>query len=219
MTDREQNILDMFITTVQFDAENSADYADLPDAATYFTIVRNVISAIEGFSAEQLSGIAGQAVEQKSVLREAIRRKMLRYARTARGLNIDDPGFQRLFRVPNENNDQTLLAAAREFVEEARRFETEFAGRGIPPALAEQLDADINAMETAMNAKASGRMETVGATAGIDAEIEKGMNAAKILDSIMRNVYDNNPVKLAEWRTARHVKRLKRSEPTPTPIP
>ena len=215
MTEREENIQDMFIATAQFDTENSADYRDLPDATANFLIVRNVITALENFTANQLSGLAGQAVEQKSVLREAIRRKLVRYARTARGLNINDPGFRRLFRVPNENNDQTLLAAAREFVEEARRFATEFAGRGIPASLADQLEADINAMEAAMSAKASGQMETVGATAGIDAEIERGMEAEKILDSIMRNVYDDNPVKLAAWRTARHVRRLKQTKPQP----
>lgn len=216
MTEREDNIQDMFIATAQFDTENAADYADLADAVANFLIVRSVISALEGFTADQLSGIAGQAVEQKSVLRLAVRRKLVRYARTARGLNINDPGFRRLFNVPDENNDQTLLAAARVFVEEARRFEADFARRGIPKELADQLEADINAMEAAMSAKASGQMETVGATAGIDAEIERGMNAEKILDSMMRNVYDDNPVKLAAWRTARHVRRLKQKPQPPT---
>lgn len=215
MTEREENIQDMFIATAQFDTENSADYAHLADAAAAFAIVRSVITALEGFTADQLSGLAGQAVEQKSVLREAIRRKMVRYARTARGLNIDDPGFRRLFRVPDGDNDQTLIAAAREFVQEARNFEADFARRGIPKELAGQLEADINAMEAAMSAKASGQMETVGATAGIDAEIERGMAAEKILDSMMRNVYDDNPVKLAAWRTARHVRRVKQSKPQP----
>lgn len=212
MTEREQNIQDMFIATAQFDTENSGDYAHLEDALANFLIVRDVIAAIENLSADQLSGLAGQAVEQKSTIRLAIRRKMKRYSRTARGLNIDDPGFRRLFSIPDGKNEQVLLAAAREFVSEARRFEADFRRRGILPDLANQLEADINAMEAAMSAKASGQMETVGATAGIDAEIERGMEAEKILDSIMRNVYDDNPIKLAEWRTARHVRRLKQSK-------
>ncbi len=217
MTDREQNIFDMFISTVAFDAVNSNDYRDLPDAAANFAIVRAAITALENHSAAQLSGAVGRAVEQKSVIRGAIRRKMKRYSRTARALNIDDPGFRRLFRVTDNDSDQLLLANAREFVVEARRFPTEFAGRGIPATLADELDADINAMEAAMSAKASGRIESVGATAGIDDQIEDGMNAEKILDSIMHNVYFDNPVKLAEWRTARHVKKAPKRQEEPTP--
>lgn len=216
MTDREQNIFNMFVSTVAFNAKNSGDYSNLPDAAANFTIVETIISALENYSATQLSGASGRAVEQKSVLDAAIRRKMKRYSRTARALNIDDPGFQRLFRIPDNNNQQLLVAAAREFVVQARLYVSEFASLGIPATLANELEADIDAMETAMSAKATGHMETVGATAGIDEQIEDGMTAEKILDSIMNNVYFDTPVKLAEWTSARHVKKApqKKEEPT-----
>ena len=215
MDDREPNILNMFVSTVQFEAENFNDYKTLPSAVANFVIVRATIAALEADSAAQVSGGTGRAVEQKSVIRAAIRRKMVRLARTARALNIDDPGFQRLFRVPDNDNDQLLLAAAREFVDGARQYATEFASLGIPATLADELDADITAMETAMSAKASGQMETVGATAGIDEQIEDGMKSEKILDSIMKNVYFDNPVKLAEWATSRHVKRASKKQETP----
>jgi hypothetical protein len=211
MTDREENIQNMFISTVQFDAVNSNDYSSLTDAATNFAIVRTAISALETDSAAQISGARGRAVEQKSVLREATRRKMKRYSRTARSLNIDDPGFRRLFRIPDSDNDQSLLATAREFVAEARRFAVDFARLGIPANLADELGADIAAMDTAINTKASANTETVGASAGVDAQIERGMTAERILDSIMKNVYHDNPVKLAEWGSARHVKRSPKS--------
>lgn len=219
MTDREQNIYEMFVATAQFDAENANDYKSLPSAAANFAIVRTVIAALETDSAQQTSGGRGRAVEQKSVLDAAMRRKMKRYSRTARALNIDDPGFKRLFRIPNSNNQMELVAAAREFVEEARRFAAEFAALGIPASLADELEADTNAMEAAMSAKASGQMETVGATAGIDEQIEAGMNAEKVLDSIMHNVYFDNPVKLAAWKTSRHVKKSPKKSVAPTPPP
>lgn len=217
MTDREINIQDMFISTVQFDDANKTDYAVLPDAKANFDIVREVIGNLETSSAAQISGERGRAVEQKSVIAAAMRRKMKRYSRTARALNIDDPGFRRLFRIPDDNNYQLLLATAREFVEEARRFEADFARLGIPATLANELEADTEAMEEAINAKASAQTESVGATAGVGDEIERGMNAEKILDSIMHNVYFDNPVKLAQWMSARHVKKSpqkKEEEPT-----
>lgn len=142
---------------------------------------------------------------------------MYRYSRTARSLNIDDPGFRRLFRVPDGDNDQTLLATAREFVVEARRFAADFARLGIPATLADELEADIDAMEAAITAKAGANTEAVGATAGIDEQIERGMKAEKILDSIMKNVYFDNPVKLAEWMSARHVRRSPKPKDEPAP--
>ncbi len=217
MTDREQNILDMFISTAAFDTANFNDYKTLPEAVANFVIVRAAITALENYSAAQLSGASGRAVEQKSTIRAAIRRKMKRYSRTARALNIDDAGFRRLFRVPDNDSDQLLLATAREFVVEARRFAAEFAGLGIPATLADELEADINAMEAAMTAKASGKIESVGATAGIDEQIEDGMNAEKILDSIMHNVYFDNPVKLAQWQSARHIKKAPKRQEEPIP--
>lgn len=47
--------------------------------------------------------------------------------------------------------------------------------------------------------------------------ISEGM-VSKILDAIMHNVYRDDPVKRAAWKTARHVKRAPRpATPTPTP--
>lgn len=216
MTDRERNIFEMFISTAQFDTENADDYRNLPEAAAQFLIVRAAISAIENDSAAQVSGARGRAVEQKTTLREAIRRKLKRYSRTARALHINDDGFRRLFRIPDSDNDRLLLSTAREFVEEARRFAADFASHAIPATLADALEADIDAMEATLRAKAAGELETVGATAAIDEQIEKGMKAEIILDSILHNVYYENPSKLAEWRAARHVKSAPKKKITPT---
>lgn len=215
MTDREINIQDMFTGIVQFDVVNKADYAHLPEAEANFVIVRSAVSALETAAAAQVSGDRSRAVEQKSVLDAAIRRKMKRYSRTARALNFDDPGFRRLFSIPNERNFPLLLASARAFVEEARRFAADFKRLGIPVTLADELEADILAAEEAIGAKAGASTETVGATADVDEQIGSGMTAAKILDSIMHNVYFDDPVKIAQWISARHVKKAPKRKETP----
>lgn len=133
-------------------------------------------------------------------------------------MNLDDAGFRQLFRVPDGDNDQLLISNARQFVAEARRFPAQFKGRGIPATLADELEDDINAMDAAISDKASGKIESVGATADIDGQIETGMNAEMVLDSIMHNVYFDNPTKLAQWMTARHVKK-RASRPKTEPKP
>lgn len=215
-TDREQNIYDMFDATLVFNTENSGDYSGIALAATSFTNVQNAVNNLDAFFADQTSGEAAQAVEQKAVLRAAIRRKLVQYAKTARAIALDKPGFDELFKVPDSNNDNLLLATGRQIVEEATANDAFFKPLGIELTLAAALTADLDDLEAAEAAKAEGQQDTVGATAGIDNEIEIGMKNEKILDAIMNNVYRDNPVKLAAWRTARHVKRANQPPP-PTP--
>lgn len=81
MSEREQNIFNMFRATTEFDAMNAADYADLEEAAAQFVIVRDAISKLENYAATKTSGERGQAVELKSVIRLAMRRKMKNFAK------------------------------------------------------------------------------------------------------------------------------------------
>lgn len=219
MSDRARNIYDMFVSTLAFDAANSADYATLTAAAAQFAIVQTAVDAMAVFFATQTSGERAAAVEQKSVLRPAIRRKMTAYSKTARALNLDTPGFDKLFSVPDDDNDGLLLATGREFVTQATTHHAAFATLGIPAGNAADLTADLDAFEAAQDAKVTAQATTVGATAGIDDQIDAAMKAEKMLDAIMHNVYGNNPVKLAAWKTSRHVKRAPKHAPVTPPTP
>ena len=216
MTIREGNVYDMFVRVLAFNVENALDYAAIIVAAINFSIILAAKEALDEFSAEQTSGEAAAAVEQMSVLRAAIRRKMVAYAKTARAIALSTPGFSELFKVPEDNNDNLLLlATGREFVEEANENALVLVELGKQPGDAAALTADLDAFEAALTAKAEGQQNTVGATAGIDDQTDAGMKSAIILDAIMFNVYRDNPVKLAQWKTARHVRRANQPPPPP----
>jgi len=212
-TDRQQNIFDMFEETIVFDGESSADYAAIPDAAMHFATVQAAIAALETHFADQTSGEAAEATVQKSVLRAAIRRQMVAYAKTARAIALDNPGFDENFKVPDSDNDNLLVSTGRQFVEEAIAKAALFTALGKMPADAAALTAVLDDFEAADAAQAEGQQDTVGATAGIAQKIDEGMKAEIKLDAIMNNVYRDNPVKLAQWRTARHVKRANQPPP------
>ena len=201
----------------EFDRLNSADYKDLPEAAAQFAVITTSIETMQNHAATQTSGIGGRAVQQKSVLDAAIRRKMKSISRTARALNINDEGFRRLFSTPNGRSAQKILASAREFVEEATKHQADFTRLGMRTSFVEDLTADIADYEQAINDKSGAQGAAVGATAGIDEAVENGMQAANIVSSIMRNVYEDNPVKLADWMRARHVRRSPQKK-VPTPL-
>jgi hypothetical protein len=217
MTERDENILQMLISVREFDGVNANDYKAFADAAAQFMIVRSAIDALEGYAAAQTSGASSRAVDRKSVIAAAIRRKLKDIARTARALNFDDEGFRRLFIVPEDNSEQKVLAFARESATEAAKYKADFLRLAMRESFVDDLLADITAYETAINEKSGAQDSSVGATAGIDAEIKRAMEAAIILDAIMKNVYTDNPVKLAEWTRARHVRRTgQRNKETPT---
>ena len=205
----------MFTATLAFDAINRNDYKVLQTAIDQFAIVQTAANALQTYFSDQMAGAGSQAVEQKSVLKAAIRRKMKEMSKTARALNIDDPGFRKLFSVPSGMNEAVLIATAIEFVEQFNLHKAAFVGLGTPETLGDQLQTDVNALETAITAKDTAMADKAGTGAGIDDQIDKGMAAEIILDAIILNVYRDDPVKLAAWRTARHVRRAPHHAPTP----
>ena len=145
MEARAKNVLDAFLAMSNFNTLNSADYANLPEAAAKFGIIQTAIEAMQNHAKTQTSGVSGQAVAQKQTLAAAIRRKMKRISETARALNIDDEGFARLFNLPNDSGEQKLLASARTFVEEATKHQADFLRLGLPENLVDDLTDDIEA--------------------------------------------------------------------------
>lgn len=212
MTERIRNIKDMFVGAIGFNTANSADYAHLPDGAAKFAIMADVVGKLEDYLADIASGAVGQAVEQKSALILAVKRKMKEFSAAARALNIDDPGFRRLFRLTENDGVQGIIAEGRVFVEEARRFKSEFGRFGLTEADIDALEDDVDALEAASARKLGAVSEKAGANAGIDDEIDRGMDAAIFLDAMMKIVYRNNAAKLGEWKSARHVRRISRPE-------
>ena len=199
--------MEAFIRVREFNDRNKDDYKSFPAAIAKFAIIEEIIPVINNYLAAKTFGAQGQAVEKKAVIAAAARRKMKALAKTARALNLDDPGFRRLFTVPNTRSYPKTFAAAREFVDEAMKHKEAMLELAMRPTLIEDLAADIAAFDLANDDKANAQSETVGATAGVDARIERGMDALEFLDAMMKNFYEDDAVKLAEWLQARHIKR------------
>lgn len=219
MDTRERNRYEMLIRVAQFGTENAADFPAGSAGTVNFATVVEVIGKLREHHAAQTSGAGGNVTSRKTVLRDAIHRKMKRISRTARALAIDNDNVSRLFRIPEGNNDTEILAAAREFAAKAADHKADFMSFGMPADFIEDLSDAVADFEQLLNEKASATGEKVSATAAIDDEIERGMNAARRLDAIVQNVYHDDAVKLAAWTSARHVQKSPRpSAPVAPPV-
>ena len=99
----------------------------------------------------------------------------------------------------------------------ARANEAAFAGRGLTKTDTNALEDLLDQIEAKELEQDSSKLSVVGATAGIDQKLDEGLDAADVADAILQNIYADDPVKLAAWISARHVKRAPKKTPPPTP--
>lgn len=209
MKDTERRRLEMFIRVREFGQTNAAQFPSTSFAGEQFAALSTLINELETHTGAQASGMS--ASRQGSMSRAAARDELLQdlqaISRTVRPLERTMPGISDKFRVPHNQSDQAVLAAARAAALDALPLKAELIKRGLPADFLEDLQADIEQLEEAITRKAQGTETHVEATAAIDDLIERGMNAVRELDPIMRNTFANDPVKLAGWMSASHVER------------
>ena len=227
MRQRERNFYDMLVRVAQFGADHAADFPAASLGGENFAAVNEALADVRRNAATQTSGGIENAVATKAALREAIREKLRLIVRTARAIALDKPAIAGLFQMPAGRNGPALVATARQLAATVSQFATDFGDYGLPANLAADLGADLDAFEQTLNEKAAAQGERASATAGIDANLDNGLNAARRLDALVRNRYLADASKLAAWQSARHVQRSPRaarpatlpSTPPPAPLP
>lgn len=180
---------------------------------------RQLVSDVQAYADAQASGLsaARQFTQSKAVAREELLRDMAAINRTARSMSQSSPGIEEQFGFDPRLKDQELLTAARNFAAAALPLKAEFVKSGMRPDFLEDLAADTAAFEQALSNRAEQRHTHVGATVTIDDLIERGLKMVRELDPVMRNIFEDNPGKLAAWMSASRVERSpRRSKPAPT---
>ncbi|HJQ26653.1 MAG TPA: hypothetical protein VKA60_22240 [Blastocatellia bacterium] len=142
--------------------------------------------------------------------RAALQRLLEIINRTARGMSVTQPGLGEQFRMPLGSGDQALLTGARAFHANATPLKQQFIDNDLPADFLTQLAAEIEEFEQALTDKHQHRDSRVTATAAKEAAFERGLNALRQLDPVMRNRFDGDPVMLAAWESASHAARPSR---------
>ena len=222
MTDKENRKYQMFVRVRNFSTAHAADFAVNSLAAQLIAALVVVITRLDGLIAAQSSGrgAAREGTSSRAAARAALRDHMEAIARTARTLARNTPGLDEKFRVPQESNDQHLIAAGRAFARDGVPLAAQFIALEFPPDFIEELNEDIADLEAAIDHHNTAVGGHVGARMAIDAAIEQAADIVRQLDTIIRNKYRNDPAILAEWVSASHTERdpkRKTSEAPPPP--
>jgi hypothetical protein len=210
-------LLETFVRVRAFGEERAASFPTDSLGGEQFNIIAEVVETLNSTITAQTSGKSSvqQATSSRTDAREALRESMQAISRTARVMALDIPGLENKFRMPRSGSDQALLYAARAFLGDAEPLKDEFIRHELPATFLEDLRADITNLERAMSRQNTGRGAQVTATASIEQTVERGMNALRRLDAIVRNKFRDDPATLAAWEHARHVERPARTQKRP----
>jgi hypothetical protein len=203
---------DMFLRVDAFTAERASAFpADTLGGET-ITALREDIQAITSAVTSQTTGLsdAQRATSERLAAAEALRESMKAITRTARVMALDMPGLENKFRLPRSASVNALLQAARAFAADAAPLKAEFIRHEHPLTFLEDLEGQIAALERALSAQNTKRDAHVSATASVETLIERGANAVRRLDAIVRNKFRDDPATLAAWESARHVESASR---------
>lgn len=214
MKDSDTRRYEAFLRVREFGTAHAAQFPPNSFGAEKFTALGEVIKGLDKHATTQVSGrsTARQGVTGKAAARDELRRDLEAINRTARSMAFDTPGLEDKFRLQREPKDQELLSAARAFAADAQPLSAEFTRRGLPANFLADLASDIESFEQAINRKTSGRAAHVAATAAIDDLIEDGMKHLRQLDTVVRNIFADDPATLAGWTSASHVERTPRTK-------
>lgn len=216
MNDSDRRRYEMQVRVVQFGADNAGDFTGI--ATAKFTELGTLVSEIEAESAAQQAGFgeAAQQFEVKDTARENLRDEMSAISRTAKSMEYAIDGIADKFLFQRNMSDANMLAKARAFHTESAPYEADFIAYGLPTTFRADLNTAADAFEASFGNTASATAEHVAATADTAAKIRQGMVIVRTLDGIVRNIYANNPGKLAAWLSASHVEKApKKQAPTP----
>jgi hypothetical protein len=227
MNDQEKRTLDMFKRLRDFDAAHAGLFTAGTLARELFDDIAAVVSELEGhaFAESAGRGAARQGTASKAVARAAIVEDLGILRRTARSMSVVMPGIEEKFPVPHKQDGQELLSTARAALATAESHRAQFLRREVQEEVFQDLTANIAAFEAALTDQNAGKEESVTAAASIDAAIERGTEALRQLDPIVRNKLHNNPATLAAWLSAKRTERPTRRNHTsppqtpPTPNP
>ena len=219
MKSSEANTLEMLISVRQFGLTHAGRFTASTAGSELLAAVARAMEDMEAHSATQAqhARAAKEKTTQKNAARDALREEMEAIARTARAMARKTPGVEDKFRLPSNKRAQDWLAAARAFATEAEALQEEFVKHGMAPAFVEGFKARIQAVEQTIESRAQKSAARISATVGVAEAAERGRQAVRALDAVVRNLFGDDKPLIAEWESVSHVERAARRTDAETP--
>ena len=192
----------------------------VPRATALFAELTTTTTKLRELGVDQINGQTTfrGAVDGRMSLRDQLIESLREINKIARALDKDAfPTARENFRMPASFAYVNLVAAARSFAEHAEEMTALFTERGRPATFVEDLETLATTVENAAAPRSEGRVDQVGATAGIEVHARKGVAILRELDSIISPPVKDDAVQLARWKAAVEIQRPRTSTPAEEP--
>lgn len=210
MTANETRRYEMLTRVREFGQTCRACFEDSPQALRQFEIVATEVARMGEHAVGKMSS-ARQGVPQRAQARAALIERLTAISGTARALDPDVPGLGDRLRLPRARGEQVLITTGRLFAREAAPVASHFVAHGMPPDFITGLLALVERLERAIAVRLQEKSGHAAARARIGASMAAALDAVKRLDAFVGNRLQHDPVMLATWRHARHVRHARTS--------
>lgn len=200
---------EMFIRVLENRAEFPLAAAEGSYGAELYDRLGQVNEDLRSHAYDQSRGQS--SVRESSGSTAAAREELLRQLdmiyRTVHVTASKRPELEGKFRWPHDVPDQDLIILARTYGNDAFPLKAELIKRGLGADFIADLDAANVAFDTALNGRTQARARQVAATAEIDRALDRGLELVRELRVVVRNIYAEDPAKLALWESLSHVEK------------
>lgn len=217
MSDEVRSISEAADRMDAFGDANNGVIKDLPIPAGMFAELKIIKQGLETSGALRSSfGSAGKSgTQSKAAVYNSMYRRMRRISRTAATIKLREPDFNNKYQLPHDRLPyQEGFDRATAMYNDSAADEAKFLGYGMKTSFRTDLQTDMTAFANFGDEQTDAKMSSVGETATINSLVEQFMKIHPQLNQIMKNLFADDPEKLAEWRTAAHIERKK---PKPKP--
>ena len=219
MNDRQDDKRKMFGKVLKFGEDYAADFPADSRGAKLFTRLKAVVARIDLTAARQSNGGHGGTLSKHQAL-DLLDDLLDGLAVTARtvALALNKPELRADLRLTRGANETELLTDAQRVLDrfnpllhdDAAVIKVEFLELEVQADFLTRLAEYKTAVETAREEQDGGIRTQTGATELLSIDFAEGMGLANELNTLCENRYGRNPetkdpVKLREWRQARHI--------------
>ncbi len=222
MTRSQQRKYETFVRVRDYGTTHKGMFPESSTAGQKFAEMTSTVAAIDALlESRALARAAAQRVKTTTRARVFNAIKIVAHAarRAARSESGANP-----FRIPRRRTLKAEISTARLFVAEAGRRQEQFAQFGLPATFTSNLSTQVDALEQAVNARLNSKHNRRLTQTGIQTELKRGSELIRDLDVEVAVAAQDDPARLAAWRSARlmeglHVAAAATTTPAPEPAP
>ena len=219
MNDKDYAVYEALLRTNTFGTEYASTFPLTSKAIPAFARLPGIITEIG--PVEQNPGTPSSPhVQSKEEACENLYALLKRIAKTAKDIDVTQPGFAADYRI-QDDSQRGIIVTATAFIKKITEngHTPQFVEYDLPADLLMILQGHLGAITNDAHGLTEDQMANVATTQEVRLLIKEGRALLKTLDAAVSNFYHNDPVILAKWRTASRIHRTGGSPPPPEPEP